>query len=52
MAEQPCTVEQTGEDTVRLAFDSPQRAVTPGQSVVFYDGDTVVGGAVIERSMD
>lgn len=52
MAEQPCTVEQTGENTVRLAFDSPQRAVTPGQSVVFYDGDTVVGGAVIERSMD
>ena len=52
MAEQPCTVEQTGEDTVRLAFERPQRAVTPGQSVVFYDGDVVVGGAVIERSMD
>ena len=51
MAEQPCTVEQTGEDTVRLTFDQPQRAVTPGQTVVFYDGDTVVGGAVIERSM-
>lgn len=51
MAEQPCTAEQTGEDTVRLTFDQPQRAVTPGQTVVFYDGDTVVGGAVIERSM-
>lgn len=51
MAEQPCTVEQTGEDTVRLTFDSPQRAITPGQTVVFYDGDTVVGGAVIERSI-
>lgn len=47
MAEQPCTVEQTGPDTVRVVFDSPQRAVTPGQAVVFYDGDTVVGGAVI-----
>ena len=47
MAEQPCTVEQTGPDTVRVTFDQPQRAVTPGQSVVFYDGDTVVGGAVI-----
>lgn len=51
MEEQPCTVEQTGEDTVRLTFDSPQRAITPGQTVVFYDGDTVVGGAVIETSI-
>ena len=49
MAEQPCAVEQTGPDTVRVTFDRPQRAVTPGQSVVFYDGDTVVGGAVIEK---
>lgn len=52
MAEQPCTVEQTGEETVRLTFDQPQRAITPGQTAVLYDGDTVVGGAVIERSMD
>lgn len=52
MAEQPCTVEQTGEETVRLTFDQPQRAITPGQTVVLYDGGTVVGGAVIERSMD
>ena len=49
MAEQPCTVEQTGPDQVRVAFDRAQRAITPGQSVVFYDGDTVVGGAVIEK---
>ena len=34
-------------DTLRVTFDQPQRAVTPGQSVVLYDGDTVVGGAVI-----
>ena len=34
---------------VRVLFDTPQRAVTPGQSVVFYDGDTVVGGGVIDR---
>lgn len=52
MAEQPCTVEQTGEGTVRLTFEDPQRAITPGQTVVFYDGETVVGGAVIERSID
>ncbi len=47
MAEQPCAVEQTGEDSIRLTFDQPQRAITPGQTVVLYDGDTVVGGAVI-----
>ncbi|HAA24536.1 MAG TPA: tRNA 2-thiouridine(34) synthase MnmA [Ruminiclostridium sp.] len=34
---------------VRVDFDKPQRAVTPGQSVVFYDGDIVVGGGIIER---
>ena len=51
MAEQPCTVWQTGEDALRLTFDSPQRAITPGQTAVLYDGDTVVGGAVITRSV-
>ena len=49
MAEQPCTVEQISQDRVRVVFDRPQRAVTPGQAVVFYDGDLVVGGGVIER---
>lgn len=47
MAEQPCAVEQTGEDTIRLTFDQPQRAITPGQTVVLYDGDVVVGAATI-----
>ena len=49
MIEQPCTVEQTGEDTIRVTFDQPQRAITPGQSVVLYDADYVVGGGVICR---
>ena len=39
--------EKTGDDEVRLTFDDPQRAITPGQSVVFYDGDVVVGGGWI-----
>ena len=45
--EQPCTVVQTGDRTVRVTFDTPQRAITPGQSVVVYDGDTVVLGGII-----
>jgi len=32
---------------VRVVFDSPIRAITAGQAVVFYDGDTVVGGGCI-----
>jgi tRNA-specific 2-thiouridylase len=34
---------------LRLLFDEPQMAVTPGQSAVFYSGDTVLGGGIIER---
>ena len=45
--ETPCTVIPTGENTVRVEFSEAQRAISPGQSVVFYDGDMVVGGAVI-----
>lgn len=45
--ESPATAEQTGDDEITLIFDSPQRAVTKGQSLVMYDGDTVVGGGVI-----
>ena len=45
--EQPCRVFRTGPDEVRVEFDAPQRAVTAGQAVVLYDGDTVVGGGTI-----
>ncbi|HEX9700636.1 MAG TPA: tRNA 2-thiouridine(34) synthase MnmA [Acidobacteriota bacterium] len=38
-----------GEDRVRVDFDRPQRAVTPGQGVAFYDGDLLLGGGWIER---
>lgn len=42
-----CTIEKTGEDEVTCTFDEPQRAVTPGQAVVFYDGEYVLGGGTI-----
>ena len=40
-------IAKTGEDEVLVSFDEPQRAITPGQAVVFYDGDIVVGGGWI-----
>jgi tRNA-specific 2-thiouridylase len=40
-------LEPAGEGEVVATFDEPQRAVTPGQSAVFYDGDEVVGGGWI-----
>lgn len=41
-------VEPAGEDAICLRFDEPQRAITPGQAVVLYDGDAVVGGGWID----
>ena len=41
------TVTRTGEDSLNVKFDVPQRAICPGQSVVLYDGDTVIGGGII-----
>ena len=43
----PCTVEQTDADTLTVRFDAPQRAITGGQSLFLYDGDTVIGGGII-----
>lgn len=47
-----CTVSPLAEGKVaKIVFDTPQRAVTPGQSVVFYDGDILIGGGVIQRKI-
>ena len=45
--EQWAAVMPDGENAVRVVFDKPQRAVTPGQALVLYDGDTVLGGGTI-----
>ena len=42
-----CTVEKSGEDGILCHFEEPQRAVTPGQAVVLYDGEYVLGGGTI-----
>jgi len=44
---QSAVAEQTGEDSLLIEFDKPQRAITPGQAAVMYDGDIVVGGGTI-----
>ena len=43
----PAVIERAGEDEILATFDEPQRAITPGQAAVFYDGDVVVGGGWI-----
>ena len=42
-----CTIRKSGKDEVTCTFEEPQRAITPGQAVVFYDGEYVVGGGTI-----
>ena len=42
-----CLIEKQGEDRVKCTFEKPVRAATPGQAVVFYDGEYVLGGGTI-----
>lgn len=50
--DQACTVTINGDDALSVHFDQPVRAITPGQSVVFYDGENCLGGAVIQATSD
>ena len=49
---QSAVVEQIGENRIRVTFDRPQRAMTPGQAVVLYDGEIVVGGGTIDKVLE
>lgn len=47
MADAKCTLDYLDNDTLRLSFDKPQWAITPGQSVVIYNGELCLGGGII-----
>lgn len=47
--EQPATIQVLTPDQVQIIFDEPQRAVTPGQAAVLYQGDIVLGGGILVR---
>ena len=49
--EQPATVRPLPDGKVEVKFDEPQRAITPGQSVVFYEEDRLLGGGTIMKAL-
>ncbi|VTU06017.1 tRNA-specific 2-thiouridylase MnmA [Actinobacillus indolicus] len=46
-----CVIEPIDDETIRVIFDEPQIAVTPGQSAVFYQGEVCLGGGIIEEQL-
>ena len=44
----PCTIERTGDDEITIYYPEMFKAVTPGQAAVFYDGDELIGGSIID----
>ena len=50
MTEQPAWVYPEENGRIRVEFDTPQRAITPGQAVVLYNGDSVIGGGTITHA--
>lgn len=47
----PAMVYKISEDKIKIVFEEAQRAITPGQSVVMYDNEVVIGGAIIEKAL-
>jgi tRNA-specific 2-thiouridylase len=48
----PATVEPMEGDRARVRFEQPQPAVTPGQIVAVYEGETLLGGGWIDRAIE
>ncbi|MCC6864937.1 MAG: tRNA 2-thiouridine(34) synthase MnmA [Ignavibacteria bacterium] len=48
----PALIEQINDDLIKTEFKYPKKAITPGQSAVFYDGDDVIGGGIIQQILN
>jgi tRNA-specific 2-thiouridylase len=44
----PAIIEQVNNDEIKVTFNEPKKSITPGQSAVFYDGEDVIGGGIIQ----